>query len=48
VLGLAKKDADAIIAFRTANGPFADVEAIKKVPEIDVKKLDERKAAVVF
>jgi competence protein ComEA len=48
VLTLSKKDADAIVSFRTANGPFKDFDAVKKVPEIDTKKLDERKDAVAF
>jgi competence ComEA-like helix-hairpin-helix protein len=48
VLSLSKKDADAIVAFRTANGAFKDFDAVKKVPEIDTKKLDEHKEAVAF
>ena len=48
ILGLSAKDANAIVAYRKDHGPFADFEAIKKVPEIDVKKLDERKDAVAF
>jgi competence protein ComEA len=48
VLGLAKKDADAIVAFRKANGDFANFDAVKKVPDIDTKKLDERRDAIAF
>ena len=48
VLSLSPKDAQAIVEFRTANGKFADFDAIKKVPGIDVKKLDEHKDAVAF
>ena len=48
VLGLSQKDADAIVAYRKEHGPFADLDALKKVPEIDVKKLDEHKDAIVF
>ena len=47
-LGLSTKDADAIAAYRKANGPFPDFEAVKKVPGIDVKTLDEHKDAVAF
>ena len=47
-LGLSAKDADAILAYRKANGPFADVEAVKKVPDIDVKTLEAHKDALVF
>ena len=48
ILGLSEKDAKAIVAYRDGKGPFADFEAVKKVPDIDVKKLDERKDAVTF
>jgi competence ComEA-like helix-hairpin-helix protein len=48
ILGLSKKDADAIIAYRGANGAFADFDAIKKVPDVDAKKLDEHKDAIAF
>ena len=48
ILGLSEKDAQGIVAYRKANGPFADFEAVKKVPDIDLKKLDEHKDAVAF
>jgi competence protein ComEA len=48
IVGLSEKDAKAIVAYRESKGPFADFEAVKKVPEIDLKKLDERKDAVAF
>ena len=48
VLGLSKKDAEAIVAYRKANGSFADFDAVKKVPDIDVKKIEERKDAIAF
>lgn len=48
VVGLSAKDADAIVAYRAAQGPFADVEAVKKVPGIDVKMLDKSKDALTF
>jgi competence protein ComEA len=47
-LGLTNKDADAIVAFRKANGNFADLDAVKKVPNIDVKILEDHKDAVAF
>jgi competence protein ComEA len=47
-LGLSNKDADAIVAFRKANGNFADLDAVKKVPNIDVKILEDHKDAVAF
>lgn len=48
ITGLSKKDAEAIVTYRKANGPFADFDAIKKVPDIDVKVLDAHKDAVAF
>jgi competence ComEA-like helix-hairpin-helix protein len=48
ILGLTQKEADGLLAYRKSNGPFADFDAVKKVPEIDVKKLDERKDAITF
>jgi competence protein ComEA len=48
ILGLSKKDAEAIVAYRKANGSFADFDAVKKVPDIDVKQLEARKEAVAF
>src|SRR5262249_31781494 len=47
-LGLSSKDAEAILAYRKTNGPFQDLEALKKVPEIDVKALDAHKDAIAF
>jgi competence ComEA-like helix-hairpin-helix protein len=47
-LGLSKKDAEAILAYRTKNGPFADLEALKKVPDIEVRKIDEHQDALTF
>ena len=40
ILGLTRKDADAIVAYRTTNGAFADADAVRKVPGIDLKALD--------
>jgi competence protein ComEA len=47
-LRLSSKDADAVIAFRKANGNFQDFDAVKKVPDIDVKTLEEHKDAIAF
>src|SRR5829696_4640953 len=38
-LGLSGRDAEAVVAFRKANGNFPDFDAVKKVPDIDVKTL---------
>jgi len=48
VLTLSQKDADAIVAYRAANGRFVDFDALKKVPGIDLKTLEARKDAVSF
>jgi len=48
VLTLSQKDADTIVAYRTTNGKFADFDALKKVPGIDLKKLEARQDAVGF
>jgi competence ComEA-like helix-hairpin-helix protein len=47
-VGLSTKDADAVLAYRKANGSFQDFEAVKKVPDIDVKTLEAHKDAVAF
>ena len=48
VLTLSQKDAEAIVAYRAANGKFADFDALKKVPGIDLKNLEARRDAVGF
>jgi cytochrome c5 len=48
ILRLSGKDAAAIVAYRKTNGPFADFEAVRRVPDIDLKILDEHKDAVAF
>ena len=48
VLTLPAKDAEAIVAYRKANGSFADYDAVAKVPGIDVKKLETHKDALTF
>jgi competence ComEA-like helix-hairpin-helix protein len=48
VMGFSSKDAQAIVAYRTANGPFADIDALRKVPGIDATKIDEQPEALRF
>ena len=48
ILGLSQKEAASVVAYRKSNGPFADFDAVKKVPDIDLRKLDERKDAIAF
>jgi len=48
VLKLAAKESDAIIAYRAAHGPFADLDALAKVPGLDPKKLETVADRVLF
>jgi competence protein ComEA len=48
VLTIPRKDADAIVAYRKSAGSFADFDALKKVPGIDVKSLEQKKDAIAF
>ena len=48
IVHLSEKDAKAIVAYRTTNGPFPDLDAVKKVPDIDARTLDEHKDAIAF
>jgi competence ComEA-like helix-hairpin-helix protein len=47
-LGLSKKDADAIVSYRTDRGPFADFAALRGVPGLDVDRLDAVRQRVAF
>jgi len=46
--GLTAEEADAIVKFRTANGPIADFAALGAVPGLDAKKLEEKRDAFTF
>jgi competence protein ComEA len=48
VLKVSDKDAEAIVAFRTANGPLADFDALAKVPGIDLDTLSKNRDAISF
>ena len=48
VASLSPKDADAIVNYRSEHGDFADFDALTKVPGIDVKALEEHRAALDF
>jgi len=48
VLGLSARDAQAVIAYRTANGKFLDAEALARVPGIDKAKIEEQPDALIF
>jgi competence protein ComEA len=48
VLLLLRKEAAAVIAYRERNGLFKNVDDLKKVPGIDVKKVDAQKDRLYF
>ena len=48
VVNISEHDADAIVRYRADHGNFADFDALSKVPSIDVKKLEENRAAISF
>jgi competence ComEA-like helix-hairpin-helix protein len=47
-VGLSKKDADTIVSYRTEHGPFADFAALRKVPGLDLERLDAVRERVAF
>ena len=47
-LGLSTKDADTIGAYRAEHGPFADFAALRRVPGLDVDRLDAVRARLAF
>jgi competence ComEA-like helix-hairpin-helix protein len=48
VLGLSAADAEAIVGYRRKNGNFKDWPDLKKVPDIDMKKLEDNKERIQF
>ncbi len=47
-LEIPPKDADALVRYRTENGEFKDLDALKKVPGVDAHAIEERKDRIVF
>ena len=47
-LGLLEKEAAAIVKYRTDKGPFKTLEDLKKVPDLDFKKVEAQKDRLVF
>jgi competence ComEA-like helix-hairpin-helix protein len=47
-LGLSKKDAETIGAYRTEHGRFADFAALQRVPGVDVDRLNSVRERVAF
>jgi competence protein ComEA len=47
-LGLTAAEADAITKYREKNGDFKTIDDLKKVPDVDGKKLDAKKDHLAF
>jgi competence protein ComEA len=47
-LGITTAQATAIVAYRKDNGDFKTIDDLKKVAELDPKKLDAKKASITF
>jgi competence protein ComEA len=47
-LGIDPKQAEAIVAYRTKNGDFKDLDGLKKVEGVDAAKVDAKKDAIAF
>jgi competence ComEA-like helix-hairpin-helix protein len=47
-LRLSTKDAKAIVSYRSEHGPFQSLDELKKVPDIDLKIIEEKKSLIVF
>jgi competence protein ComEA len=47
VLQLLRHEAAAIVAYRDKNGPFKEIDDLKKVPGLDFKKIDSKRDRIV-
>ncbi len=47
-LGLTQKQADAIVAYREKNGPFRNIDALKRVKGLDGVAIDACKGMIIF
>jgi competence ComEA-like helix-hairpin-helix protein len=47
-LSISGKEADAIVKYRTDNGAFKVLDDLKKVPDLDFKKIESQKDRIVF
>ncbi len=47
-LGLTPTEAEAVIEYRKKNGDFKTLDDLKKVPDVDAKKLDAKKDRLAF
>jgi competence protein ComEA len=47
-LGLSTAEGDAIVKYREKNGDFKTIDDLKKVPDVDAKKIDAKKDKLAF
>jgi competence protein ComEA len=47
-LGLTAREAAAIVTYRTEKGAFKAVDDLKKVPDLDFKKIEAQKERIAF
>lgn len=47
-LGLTTAEAEAVIDYRKKNGDFKSIDDLKKVPDLDAKKIDAKKDRLTF
>jgi competence protein ComEA len=48
ILGISIDDAKAIVAYRDKVGSFKSIDDMKRVPNVDTKKIDAKKDSLVF
>lgn len=47
-LALSEKEAEGIVTYRNKNGDFKSLDDLKKVPQLDTKKIDAKKGHLIF
>jgi competence protein ComEA len=47
-LEITAKESAAIVKYRTDHGPFKSIDDLKKVPDLDLKKIESKKNRLVF
>jgi competence protein ComEA len=47
-LEITAKESAAIVKYRTENGPFKSIDDLKKVPDLDFKKIETKRNRLVF
>ncbi len=47
-LQFTQAEAQAIVAYRAANGPFKEIKDVKKVPGVDTRKIETQENRIVF